>query len=112
MPPDNSTHLITAARQRHELTRAKAIRAMRELDHAGAAITFDAVARAARRLPLLALHPARHPRRDPQAARGHACRTRDQQPCQPHNERPQNRCDSAWPSCRHASTTSSRRTSA
>ncbi len=47
MPPDRATHLITAAKQRHELTRAKAIRAIRELHHTGAAITFDTVAQAA-----------------------------------------------------------------
>jgi hypothetical protein len=47
MPPDNNNviRLIEAAGQRHELTRAKAIRSLRELDHAGAAVTFDAVAR-------------------------------------------------------------------
>ncbi len=47
MPPDRAIHLITAAKQRHELTRAKAIRAIRELDRTGAAITFGTVARAA-----------------------------------------------------------------
>jgi hypothetical protein len=47
MPHDRATHLITAAKQRHELTRAKAIRAIRELDRSGAAITFGTVARAA-----------------------------------------------------------------
>jgi hypothetical protein len=45
MSPDASTPLATAARQRHELTRSKAIQALRELDHAGAAITFESVAR-------------------------------------------------------------------
>jgi hypothetical protein len=47
MPPDRTTHLINAAKQRHELTRAKAIRAIRELARADASITFGAVARAA-----------------------------------------------------------------
>lgn len=47
MHPDRATHLITAARQRHELTRAKAIRAIRELDRTGATITFGTVARTA-----------------------------------------------------------------
>lgn len=47
MRPDNSAAIIAAARRRHELTRAKAIRALRELDHTGAPITFEAVARAA-----------------------------------------------------------------
>lgn len=46
MPPDRTTHLITAAKQRHELTRAKAIRAIRELDRAGTAVTFGTVATA------------------------------------------------------------------
>jgi hypothetical protein len=47
MRPDAATHLAAAARQRHELARAKAIRALRELDRAGTATTFEAVARAA-----------------------------------------------------------------
>jgi Family of unknown function (DUF6262) len=47
MRADNSTHLVTAARQRHELTRAKAIRAIRELDTAGTPVTFEAIARTA-----------------------------------------------------------------
>jgi septal ring factor EnvC (AmiA/AmiB activator) len=47
MPPDRATHLITAARQRHELTRAKAIRAIRQLARTDAPITFGSVARAA-----------------------------------------------------------------
>ncbi len=45
MRADNSIHLVTAAQQRHELTRAKAIAAMHELDRAGAVITFESVAR-------------------------------------------------------------------
>ena len=48
MPADNTAHLINAARRRHELTRAKAIRALRELDHAGGHVTFEIVARTAR----------------------------------------------------------------
>ena len=44
MLSDNSIHLITAARQRHELTRAKALAALHELDRAGTAITFNTVA--------------------------------------------------------------------
>jgi hypothetical protein len=47
MRSDNSIHLITAARRRHEHTRAKAIAAMHELDRAGTRITFEAVADAA-----------------------------------------------------------------
>jgi Family of unknown function (DUF6262) len=44
MRADNSIYLVTAARQRHEHTRAKAIAAMHELDRAGAALTFEAIA--------------------------------------------------------------------
>ena len=39
--------IVTAARQRRELTRAKAIQALRELDRAGTPITFQVVAHAA-----------------------------------------------------------------
>ena len=45
MRADNSIHLVTAARQRHEHTRAKAIAAMHELDRTGAMLTFESVAR-------------------------------------------------------------------
>ncbi len=44
MRADNTTHLITAARRRHELTRAKTIRALHELAQAGAPVSFQAVA--------------------------------------------------------------------
>ena len=47
MRADNTAHLIAAASRRHELTRSKAIRALRELDAAGTTVTFEAVARAA-----------------------------------------------------------------
>ncbi len=47
MRADNTGRLIDAARHRSELTRAKAIRALRELDHAGTPVTFAAVAAAA-----------------------------------------------------------------
>lgn len=47
MRADNSRHIIAAARQRHELTRAKAIQALRTLDNAGAEITFETVAQTA-----------------------------------------------------------------
>jgi hypothetical protein len=47
MPADNTTHLVTAARRRHELTRAKATQALRDLEQTGASITFETVARAA-----------------------------------------------------------------
>jgi hypothetical protein len=44
MRSDNSIHLTTAAKRRHELTRAKAIAALHELDRAGDPITFESVA--------------------------------------------------------------------
>ena len=47
MRADNSRYIVEAARQRREYTRAKAVQALRELDAAGTAVTFDAVARAA-----------------------------------------------------------------
>jgi hypothetical protein len=47
MPPDNARHLVAAAKQRQELTRAKAIRAIRELHRTGSMVTFGTVAREA-----------------------------------------------------------------
>jgi hypothetical protein len=47
MRADNTRHIIAAARQRHELTRAKAIQALRTLDADGSPVTFEAVAQAA-----------------------------------------------------------------
>jgi hypothetical protein len=47
MHPDNTAPIIAAARRRHELTRSKAIQAIRELDRAGTTVTFAAVAAAA-----------------------------------------------------------------
>ena len=47
MPADNAAHLVAAAQRRHELTRSKAIQALRELEHAGGPITFENVARRA-----------------------------------------------------------------
>lgn len=47
MRHDNTAALVCAAHRRRELTRSKAIRALRELDHAGTPVTFEAVARAA-----------------------------------------------------------------
>lgn len=44
MRADNSTHVILAAKQRHELTRAKAIKALRELSRAGEPVGFATVA--------------------------------------------------------------------
>ena len=46
MRPD-AAPLAEAAARRHELTRAKAIQALRELDRAGTPVTFAAVASAA-----------------------------------------------------------------
>jgi len=47
MRADNTAPLISAARKRHELTRSRAIRALRELERAGTPVTFETVARAA-----------------------------------------------------------------
>ena len=47
MRADNSRHIVAAAHNRHEYTRAKAIQDLREIDAAGTAVTFDTVARAA-----------------------------------------------------------------
>jgi Family of unknown function (DUF6262) len=47
MPADNTAQLIDSARRRHELTRAKAIRALRELARAATPVTFELVARTA-----------------------------------------------------------------
>jgi hypothetical protein len=47
MQADRSAPLVAAARHRHELTRARAIKALRELAAAGAPVTFHAVANAA-----------------------------------------------------------------
>jgi hypothetical protein len=47
MRPDNTAPIIAAARHRHELTRSKAIQALRELDQAGTLVTFETVAHTA-----------------------------------------------------------------
>ena len=47
MRPDNTAPLISAARNRRELTRSKAIRALRELERAGTPVTFEGTARTA-----------------------------------------------------------------
>jgi hypothetical protein len=47
MPADHTHHLAVAARRRHELTRAKAIRALRELARTGVPVSFELVARTA-----------------------------------------------------------------
>ena len=44
MRRDNTAPIIAAARQRHELTRSRAIQALRELDRGGTPVTFAAVA--------------------------------------------------------------------
>src|SRR5260370_2774782 len=44
MRPDNTAPIIAAARARHELPRARAIQATRELDPAGSLVTFAGVA--------------------------------------------------------------------
>jgi hypothetical protein len=45
MRADNSAHLLTSAHQRHELTRSKTIRTLRELNDTAIAVTFETVAR-------------------------------------------------------------------
>jgi hypothetical protein len=45
MRADNSHHIVTAARRRAAATRRRAIAALRRIDNAGQAISFDAVAR-------------------------------------------------------------------
>jgi hypothetical protein len=47
MRADNTASIVIAARRRHELTRAKAIQALRELQRTGAPVTFQSVAAAA-----------------------------------------------------------------
>jgi len=47
MRADNTRHIIAAAQRRHELTRAKAIQALRTLDAEGSPVTFEAIAQAA-----------------------------------------------------------------
>jgi hypothetical protein len=44
---DNSRHIRQAAERRHELTRSKAVAALRELEKQRGAVTFEAVAAAA-----------------------------------------------------------------
>jgi hypothetical protein len=47
MRADNSHHIVTAARRRTTATRRRAVAALRRMDNAGQAISFDAVAREA-----------------------------------------------------------------
>lgn len=44
MPPEAPAPLAAAAARRHQLTRARAIQALRELDRAGSPVTFASVA--------------------------------------------------------------------
>src|ERR1035441_4152440 len=48
MHPDPATPLAAASARRHQLPRSRAIQALRELDRAGAPVTFASVAAAAR----------------------------------------------------------------
>jgi small-conductance mechanosensitive channel len=48
MRGDNSPHLVTAAQQRAEQTRRRAVAALRRMDDAGTPISFQSVAREAR----------------------------------------------------------------
>jgi hypothetical protein len=64
MRADNTRHIIAAARQRHELTRAKAIQALRTLDADGRPISFWRRRSGSRDIPILALRPTRPARRD------------------------------------------------
>lgn len=47
MRADNSRHIRQAAERRHELTRSKAVAALRDLQNQGGPVTFEAVAAAA-----------------------------------------------------------------
>lgn len=47
MRADNSRHVVEAARRRGQLTRSKAVQALRAMDAAGEPITFETVARRA-----------------------------------------------------------------
>ncbi len=47
MRADNSHHVIAAARRRAQLTRRRAVAALRRMDNSGLPVTFDALAREA-----------------------------------------------------------------
>ena len=47
MRPDNSARIVLAAKRRSELTRAKAVQAIRQLERTGAVVTFESVATSA-----------------------------------------------------------------
>lgn len=48
MPADSPRHLALAAQRRHELTRSKAIQALRELEAEATPVSFESVARRAK----------------------------------------------------------------
>ena len=48
MRADNSQHVITAARQRSQATKRRAVAALRRIDTSGTPINFDVVAREAK----------------------------------------------------------------
>jgi len=45
--PDNNARIVLAAKQRSEHTRSKAVQAIRQLERAGAVVTYEAVAASA-----------------------------------------------------------------
>lgn len=47
MRPDNSARIILAAKRRSELTRAKAVQAIGQLERTGSVVTFESVAESA-----------------------------------------------------------------
>ena len=61
MRADNTAHLIAAASRRHELARSKAIRAVRGTRRRGRHRHLRVRGQGRRGVPVLALHPARHP---------------------------------------------------
>ena len=109
MRPDTATHLAAAARQRHELARAKAIRALRELDRAGTATTFEAVARAAS-VSRSWLYTQPDIRGEIQRLRN-ANRRAPSHPYPPRSEPPPNHFSDAWKPPTNASANSPRTTS-
>jgi len=58
---DNRAHLITAARRRHEFTRSKTIQALRGTRQRGRRGDLPNRRQQCGGIPILALHPARHP---------------------------------------------------
>ena len=67
-PPVRVDPLSEAAARRHELTRAKAVQALRELDRARRSRDIRRRRAGGRDLTVVALHPARHQRPDPPTA--------------------------------------------